>query len=99
MQRFCAWIGLVACAGAAAWVGCGGDQATTDQPVGGPGATSGAGGGGPGLGVGATCKATSECRLGLTCDSATSKCAPGHTLAAGAMCTISGECKQELDCL
>jgi hypothetical protein len=66
---------------------CNDPTATTDEPAG--NGTQGRGG----LGVGAACNGDSACRVGLACDVAAHTCAPGHSLADGAACTISGECK------
>ena len=71
------------------WLGCGGDsQAVTEEPNGGGGPSGRAG-----LGVGVACDDKNLCRAGLACEATTKACAAGHTLADGAACTVSGECK------
>lgn len=48
-------------------------------------------------GVGDTCSEALACRPGLACNSGAT-CELGHSLLAGAPCTISGECKNGLQC-
>jgi hypothetical protein len=50
----------------------------------------------PGFAIGETCKAETDCRVGLACEK--KKCAPGHTFAAGSPCVISAECADGLQC-
>jgi hypothetical protein len=50
----------------------------------------------PGAGIGASCQATSDCRVGLDCQDMS--CTPGHALADGDRCVIGDECAAGLQC-